>query len=268
MPEPALGPDEDPVAARVTIDRWLGGRLGLIQPKDGHRVGTDAALLAAAAGTPEGRIADVGAGVGAVGLALAQRSKRVFADLIEIDPDLAQLAGINAARNGLEARVRVLRADVLAPGARRAAGLADETADCVVTNPPFFEPGTVRVSPDRGRTRAHVLSPAEAAATPLETWVRASLALLVPGGRFVMIHRPDALASILAATKRRLGAVSLLPVHPAAGVGAHRLLIAGVKGSKAPLRIAPALILHEADGRLTAEADAVHRGNALIEWGA
>ena len=41
-----------------------------------------------------------------------------------------------------------------------------------------------------------------------------------------------------------------------------------MKGSKAPLRIAPALILHEADGRLTSEADAIHRGEALIDWGA
>jgi tRNA1(Val) A37 N6-methylase TrmN6 len=61
--------------------------------------------------------------------------------------------------------------------------------------------------------------------------------------------------------------VALLPVHPSPNASAHRLMIAGVKGSKAPLRIAPALILHQADGRLTAEADAIHRGEALIDWG-
>ena len=194
-------------------------------------------------GFAEGRIADVGAGVGAVGLALAQRSERAFADLIEINPDLARLAGINAARNGLQARARVLRLDLLKAGERREAGLADETADCVVTNPPFFESGTVRVSPDEGRARAHVLRSAEGGAA-LEAWIRASLALLRPGGRFVMIHRPDALAAILAAVENRLGAVALLPVHPSASAGAHRLMIAGVKGSRAPLRIAPALILH------------------------
>ena len=48
---------------------------------------------------------------------------------------------------------------------------------------------------------------------------------------------------------------------------AHRLLVAGVKGSKAPLRLAPGLVLHGADGRLTPEADALHRGQALIDWG-
>jgi tRNA1(Val) A37 N6-methylase TrmN6 len=266
MPEPMPGVQSEPIADGFTVDRWLGGRLALVQPKGGHRVGTDAALLAAAAGTPEGRIADVGAGVGAVGLALVQRSERAVADLIEIDPDLAQLAESNAARNGLQPRARVLRLDVLKPAERREAGLADETVDCVVTNPPFFQSGTVRVSPNQGRARAHVLPPAEGGAM-LEAWIRASLALLAPGGRFVMIHRPDALSVILAAVENRLGAVALLPVHPSANASAHRLMIAGVKGSKAPLRIAPALILHQADGRLTAEADAIHRGEALIDWG-
>jgi tRNA1(Val) A37 N6-methylase TrmN6 len=91
--------------------------------------------------------------------------------------------------------------------------------------------------------------------------------MLAPGGRFVMIHRPDALSVIVAAIGSRLGSLALLPVHPAAGASAHRLLVSGLKGSKAPLRIAPGLILHQADGRLTAEAEAIHRGERLIEWG-
>ena len=75
--------------------------------------------------------------------------------------------------------------------------------------------------------------------------------MLAPGGRFVMIHRPEALSMILAAIGGRLGALALLPVHPAIGASAHRLLVSGVKGSKAPLRLAPGLILHGAEGRLT-----------------
>jgi tRNA1(Val) A37 N6-methylase TrmN6 len=106
---------------------------------------------------------------------------------------------------------------------------------------------------------------AEAGAT-LVDWIQASLAILAPGGRFVMIQRPDALAMILAAIGGRLGALALLPVHPTVGASAHRLLISGVKGSKAPLRLAAALVLHGADGRLTPEADALHRGDRLIDW--
>jgi tRNA1(Val) A37 N6-methylase TrmN6 len=58
-----------------------------------------------------------------------------------------------------------------------------------------------------------------------------------------------------------------MPVHPTIGASAHRLIVSGVKGSKAPLRLAPALILHGEDGRLTPEADAIHRGERLIDWG-
>ena len=217
----------------VTEDRWLGGALTLVQPRRGHRVGADAALLVAAAGAVgQGRIVDVGAGVGAVGLSLAKRSAPLSADLVEIDPGLAELAESNAARNGLQAQARILRIDALDPRARRKAGLS-ESADCVVTNPPFFEAGTVRVSPDEGKARAHVM-PADSGAT-LATWVQASLAILKPGGLFVMIHRPEALGAILAGIGSRLGGIALLPVHPTLGASAHRLLVSGVKGSKAPL---------------------------------
>ena len=101
---------------------------------------------------------------------------------------------------------------------------------------------------------------------PLAGWIRACLALLAPGGTFVMIHRPDALPAILAAADSRLGALALLPVHPRADAPAHRLLVSGRKGSKAPLRIVPGLVLHGADGRLTPEADALHRGERRLDW--
>ena len=266
MADPSAEPLGAAPADGLTEDRWLGGRLTLVQPKRGHRVGTDAALLVAAAGDAlQGRIVDVGAGIGAVGLALAQRSVLASVDLVEIDPELARLAESNAARNGLQARVRVLRLDALNSRERREAGLV-VSASCVVSNPPFFEARAVRVSPDEGKARAHVLAGAEAGAS-LSDWIQASLAILAPGGRFLMIHRPEALSAILAAIGDRLGALAVLPVHPTQSASAHRLLVAGVKGSKAPLRLAPELVLHGADGRLTPEADALHRGQALIDWG-
>jgi tRNA1(Val) A37 N6-methylase TrmN6 len=266
MAEPASELESAATADTLTEDGWLGGRLMLLQPKRGHRVGTDAALLVAAAGAArQGRIVDVGAGVGAVGLALGQRNSLASVDLVELDPEVAALAERNAARNGLQARTRVLRLDALNSRERREAGLA-ESASCVVTNPPFFDAKAVRASPDEGKAQAHVMARAGANAT-LADWIQASLAMLAPGGRFVMIHRPEALSAILAAIGSRLGAIALLPVHPTIGASAHRLLVLGVKGSKAPLRLAPGIVLHGADGRLTAEADAIHRGERLIDWG-
>lgn len=233
----------------ITEDRLLGGRLRLRQLAGGHRAGTDSLLLAAMA-PPDacGTILDVGAGAGTVGLVAAWRAPQAQIGLIEIDAAACSLALDNIEANGFAARIRVFETDVMAPACRRAAGLHDEQAAVVLTNPPFYDAASVRVTPDRDRARAHV------AAAPLSDWLRASLALLAPGGVFAMIHRADALADCLASVGRRLGGVSIRPVHPRADQPASRILLRGVKGSKAPLRLEAPLVLHEQDGRFTAEA--------------
>src|SRR5204862_6959938 len=88
--------------ADFSDDALLGGRLRLLQPQRGHRVGHDAILLAASCPACAGdKVADLGAGVGAAGLAL---TTRVPADviLVEIDADLAALATENARRNDVD----------------------------------------------------------------------------------------------------------------------------------------------------------------------
>jgi tRNA1(Val) A37 N6-methylase TrmN6 len=245
------------------VDSILGGRLRLRQMRAGHRVGLDAVLLSAAAGAPARRLVDVGAGVGAIGLALLTRWPEARADLVEIDPALAALARKNARLNEVSERVRIIEGDVLETSQLRAGGLNGGEADLVVTNPPFFEAGAVRASPDPARARAHVLAPAGGEGA-LPAWIIAALALLAPGGRFQMIHRPDALAAILGAFGRRLGAVTVRPVHPRANEDAIRVLVGGIKGSRAPLRILPGLVLHEASGAFTPLAEALHRGEAFL----
>ena len=245
----------------TSLDAILGGLLKLRQRRDGHRVGLDAVLLAAAAGPAVARFADVGAGVGAVGLALLQRWPAAKGALVEIDPELAALGQENAALNGLAERARIVVADVLAPASRRAAGLVDEAVDLVVTNPPYLAADAARVSPDPRRARAHVAAAGPAA---LADWVIACLALLNPGGRFVMIHRADALPALLPTLAARLGDLALRPIHPRADGPAIRLLISGTKGSKAPLQVLPGLTLHEADGSAPPLAAAIQRGEATL----
>lgn len=240
---------------------FLGGRLRLRQSARGHRVGTDAILLAAA--TPaqtEGLVLDAGAGVGAVGLTAALLAPAAEIGLVEIDPESCALARENIVANGLQARAHVFEADLLAGTSRSEAGLTNESADVVLTNPPYLSPGRARVSPDPARARAHV------SAAGLESWTRACLALLRPGGTFVMIHRADALQECLESVGSRLGGLAILPIAPKAGAPAIRILLRGVKGSKAPLTLPPPLVLHGADGKFTPEAEAVHRGERGLPW--
>ncbi len=45
-----------------------------------------------------------------------------------------------------------------------------------------------------------------------------------------------------------------------------RVILRGRKGSKAPLALLPGLVLHEADGRFTPVAEAIHRhGRRIFE---
>ena len=197
---------ENLVAASPSIvtDAFLGGRIRLRQPGKGHRAGTDAVLLAAAAPAGfSGLALDVGAGVGAAGLALALARPHARICLVENDPFMAALARDNLILNGLANRGLVAEADILSPSCRCGAGLLDESAGLVVTNPPFFDPSRARLSPQPEKRRAHAMQAKGPAA--LAAWIAASLALVEPGGLFILIHRPDALPAILESLARRAG---------------------------------------------------------------
>jgi tRNA1(Val) A37 N6-methylase TrmN6 len=250
----------------VTQDGFLGGKLQLRQPAKGHRAGTDAILLAAAApDVGDGLIVDVGAGVGTAGLAIAIRTPVARLALVENDAAIAALARENLALNGLAERGFVAEADVTQPRQRRAAGLVDGQARLVVTNPPFFAPGRVRISPVAARGRAHVMPPSEGDQSPaLTRWLHAALALLAPAGTFLVIHRPEAIGELIQAVAGRLGDLRLLPIYPRSSAEAIRILLSGTKGSRAPLRLLPSFVLHQDDGAFTPLAAAVHRGEALL----
>jgi tRNA1(Val) A37 N6-methylase TrmN6 len=224
----------------ITEDAFLGGQLHLRQRRSGHRAGHDAVLLAAATPARSGdRVVDLGAGVGAAGLAVARRVAGVGLVLVEIDAALAALARGNAAANAIAADVIVL--DVTSAAAAFAAvGLTPDSADVVLMNPPFNDPARHRVSPDRARASAHV-----ATATTLESWIHAARRILKSGGVLTMIWRADGLAEVLAALGRGFGSLAILPVHNDANSPAIRLLIRATKGGKAPIQMQAALMLND-----------------------
>src|SRR5689334_12111007 len=113
----------------VTEDAVLGGRLRLRQPRRGHRVGHDAILLAAAVPARAGEtVVELGAGVGAAGLALAVRVAGIRLTMVELVPRLAALAAENAQLNGISAEVVEL--DVAGPARVFAAtGLRPERSE-------------------------------------------------------------------------------------------------------------------------------------------
>ena len=243
----------DAAAEEVSEDTLLDGRVRLKQLRRGHRAGTDAVLLAATAQVaPRETVADVGAGTGAVGLMIAARVPEVRLILVERQPALAGLCRENLEINGLADRARVIEADVLAP----LGGLPRDEAHVVVSNPPFLDAGRSRRSPDEARAVAHELPEGG-----LTLWLSACRRLLRPKGRLLLIHRADRLDEVLRALPRGFGGIELRFVYPRVDAPATRVLVAARQGSRAPLIVAPPLVLHE-DARFTEEAGAMHRGDA------
>lgn len=232
----------------------FAGAVALRQLEAGHRVGTDAVLLAAAAPVQAARlVVELGAGIGAVGLVLASRSADLQVVLVERDPAAAGLARLNAVENRLSAQVSVVERDVLAPWPDA------PRADVVVSNPPWYAEGDARVSAER--RMAHVMPEGG-----LEAWIKTALALLAPRGRLVLVHRADALPALLKALDRRFGAIAVRPVCPREGDAATRVLVSATKGSRGRFRLLAPLALHEAGGAFTPIAAALHRGEAVLDW--
>jgi tRNA1(Val) A37 N6-methylase TrmN6 len=248
----------------TTTDGFLGGRIGIIQPRGGHRAGSDAVFLAAAVSArTSGRVLDAGAGVGASALCLLARVPGLEVTAVEIDAHLCALAEKNAERNGFAGRFKVVNADVTWPAkALRAAGLLREGYDQMIANPPFHAEGAVRAAPDPARATAHVMG-----AGGLGAWVRFLTAFAAPKGRLTLIHRAECLGELLGLLDRRFGDIAVFPLFPKRGEPATRIILQGRKGSRAGLKLLPGLVLHEPGGSYTAEAEAVLREREGLELG-
>ena len=243
-------------APEIVENGLLDGRVRLLQPARGYRAGMDAALLAAACDAlPGDRVIEAGCGAGAVLMQIAARHPGVSLTGLERDPAMAALARRNAELNGADATV--VEGDV----ARGFRALDLPVFDRAVSNPPFFDDPNALRAPAPGKTGAWM------ADDGLGAWTRFLLKSVREGGRIVVIHRADRLADLLAGLGETAGSFAIRPIHAFADEPAKRVLVQAIKTGKAPLRLLPALVLHDrSGGKHTAEAEAVLRGQADLGW--
>lgn len=248
-----------------TIDAFHRGRFRLVQPAGkGHRAGLDAMLLAGAVPAGfAGELADLGAGAGAAGFAVAARCPEARVLLVEREPEMIACAQESLqlpANSGLASRIEVLQADVQLCGSDRAkAGLTENAFDFIIMNPPF-NPAHDRKSPDRLRRQAHVMEDGQ-----FERWLRTAAAIARPGAKVAVIARPASLARILSALEGRFGSPRAVPVHPRPGAEALRIILRARKGDRGGFALLPPLVLHGEAGRgFTARADAIINGREAL----
>lgn len=239
----------------LSDDAFLCGRLRLWQPKVGYRAATDPVLLAAACPAVEGQsVLDLGCGAGAAALCLGWRVRGLVLAGLELQPDYAALARINAARNCME--LQVVDGDLVdMPRVLR------RSFDHVVANPPYY-PRSGSPSPEPGRDTAL------RATTPIAAWIAAGARRLRPGGWLTMICGTDSLPDIAASLAPTLGSAAILPLAPRDGHEARRILLCARKGGKGAFRLLPPFVIHRGDAHDGDRESYTPAANAVLRDGA
>ena len=234
----------------ATQDALFGGSVVLFQPPRGvgYRTNVDALLLAAFAAapgdaSPAATAYDLGAGVGAVGLALLRLgvAKRVV--LVEIDAGPAAMARRNLDANGWTDRGEVLRADV-----RDVARSRRGQATLVVCNPPYVAPGRGRVAPAQARARIG----------ELETFVGAARQIAGRKARVCFVYPAHELGTLLATLAADgLHAKRLRFVHASPDAPARVALVEARASRPGGLAVMPPLVERESTRGYTPELQAL-----------
>jgi tRNA1(Val) A37 N6-methylase TrmN6 len=247
------------VPASLTEDGFLGGRLKLLQPEKGFRAGIDSVFLAAAVPCAPGEtVYEAGIGAGVAALCLLARNPGIQMTGIELGTRYALLCEENARRNGFEASLKVIRADLRDALRRDTIAMPlPGSFNHAMANPPFHEEGKSTPSPNLLKAQAHAFGPAD-----LELWIKVLHGMVHLRGTVTLVYKAEALGKLLDFMAERFGDIRVAPLHPRLGAPATRVIVQGVKGSKAPLQLLQGMVLHEASGRFTPEAEAVLRDGA------
>ncbi len=187
-------------------------------------LGSDALALGGFATVRKGwRVCDLGTGSGVLLLLLAAREPQLELFGLDQDPTAAVLAQDNLGRNGLEGQIWT--------GSWSQAPFSPGSFDLVVSNPPYYAPGSGK---DGG--------PARMEREELDTLCRAASRLLRNGGRFALSFPTQRMADLLEVMRRwdlepkRLKLLSHTPTKPP-----YALLVEGVRQGKPGLQVLPCL---------------------------
>ena len=146
---------------------------------------TDSMVLSSFVRLPrKGRVMDLGAGCGTLGLLLCAVSDSCHVTGVELDRLAHETALKNIARNGLETRMESICCDL-----RQLPKEYTGRFDCCVSNPPYFSGGPAALRTPLARR--------EDCCSPAELFESAAKALKF-GGDFFLVHKPERLAELIA----------------------------------------------------------------------
>ena len=238
------------------IDELQRNGYRIIQNPERFCFGMDAVLLSGfARAKKQERCLDLGCGNGIIPILMEAKTEGKHFTGLEIQPESADMAKRSVALNGLQDRIDIVEGDI--KDASKIFGAS--SFHVVTTNPPYMtaQHGLTNVYEAKTIARHEVLC-------NLEDIIRESARLLMPGGRFYMVHRPFRLAEIISLmVQYRMEPKRMRLVYPYVDREPNMVLIEGLRGGKSRMTVEKPLIVYKEPGKYTDEIYDVY-GLSLI----
>ena len=213
----------------------------IIQDPDRFCFGMDAVLLSGFAVVKDGaRVLDLGTGTGIIPILLEAKTGAAHLTGLEIQADSADMAVRSVALNGLEEKIDIVMGDI-----KEADKLFDAASfDVITCNPPYMigQHGLKNPEDAKAIARHEILC-------TLEDVVSQAARLLVPGGKFFLVHRPFRLPEIIATLQKyRLEPKRMRLVYPYVDKEPNMVLLEAARGGRPRMTVEKPLIVYSSPG--------------------
>lgn len=228
------------------LDELNRNNLMIIQDPSRFCFGMDAVLLSGfAAVKPGERAMDLCTGNGIIPILLSAKTEGRHFTGLEIQPENVDIANRSVQYNGLEDKIDIVEGDVKTVSEQ----FGKSVFEVVTCNPPYMIGQHGLTNPDSAKAIArHELL------CSFEDVARETAALLVPGGRFYLVHRPFRLAEIIVTlTKYKLEPKRMKLVYPFVDKEPNMVLLECVRGGKSRMQVEAPLIVYKEQGKYTDE---------------
>ena len=242
-----------------TLDDLQNG-FYIIQKEKSFRFGVDAVLLSDFATVKNtDNVLEMGTGTGIISILLHAKKRPKTITAIEIQEEMVEMAKRSLKYNNLQEYITILCMDL-----REAPRILGKGKyNVIVTNPPYMKVGSGIINPIKELAAARF----EIHCT-LKDVIDSAYELLLPQGRFYMVHRSDRLVDIIYLMRNKgLEPKRIRFVHSSSNKKPHLLLIEGSKGGKPELKFMESLYIYDDKGNYSEEIERIyHRTRPALNF--